>query len=265
MNNIQIGIIGGTGGMGRWFADFFVREGYTVHVSGRSRGMDVRKMADTCQVVIVSVPIGVTGEVIEKVGPCMKKESLLMDLTSLKEEPVRAMVKFSVSEVIGCHPLFGPHVDSIAGHRVVLCPERTERWLAWLKAILEKNGALVVETTPAKHDAMMAIVQGFNHLNTITMGAVLGKAGVSLSELNQFATPAFQTKVGIVEKVFVHNPGLYAEIVTENPDIGRILDLYEKTLSELRSLIQQREARGLAEMMEKYAELLWPPDLSRKS
>jgi len=267
MKDIQIGIIGGTGGIGRWFAGFFVREGYTVHVSGRSTGMDVRKMADICQVVIVSVPIGVTGEVIEKVGPCMKEESLLMDLTSLKEEPVRAMAKFSASEVIGCHPLFGPHVDSIAGHRVVLCPERTERWLAWLRAILEKNGAFVVETTPAKHDAMMIIVQGLNHLNTITMGAVLGKTGVSLSEVSRFATPVFQTKIGILEKVFAHNPGLYAEIVTMNPNIGRILDLYEKTLSELRDLIRQREAGRLTEMMEEYAKALWPPDqnISRKS
>jgi len=35
MKNIQIGIIGGTGGIGRWFARFFKKEGYAVHVSGR--------------------------------------------------------------------------------------------------------------------------------------------------------------------------------------------------------------------------------------
>jgi prephenate dehydrogenase len=261
MKDIQIGIIGGTGGMGHWFADFLAGEGYTVHVSGRSTGMDVGKMADLCRVVVVSVPIAATGEVIEKIGPCMKKDSLLMDLTSLKVAPVKAMTEFSVSEVIGCHPLFGPHVDSVAGHSVVLCPERTtERWFSWLKEIFEKRGAIVVETTPVKHDAMMTVVQGLNHLNTITMGVVLGKTGVSLSELNQFATPAFQAKIKNVEKVFTHNPGLYAEIVARNPDIGRILDLYEKTLSELRSIIHQREAGGLTEMMEEYAKLLWPPD-----
>ncbi|MDO8786321.1 MAG: prephenate dehydrogenase/arogenate dehydrogenase family protein [Syntrophales bacterium] len=260
MKDIQIGIIGGTGGMGHWFADFLAGEGYTVHISGRRAGMDDRKMADICQVVVVSVPIGLTGEIIERVGPCMKKESLLMDLTSLKVEPVEAMAKFSASEVIGCHPLFGPHVDSIAGHRVVLCPERTERWLVWLKAILEKNGALVVETTPAKHDAMMAIVQGLNHLNTITLGAVLCKTGLSLSDLNQFATPVFQAKIKTVEKVFTHNPGLYADIVTMNPNIARILDLYEETLSELRSLIQGREKVVFKETLEEYARLLWPPD-----
>ncbi|MFA4915143.1 MAG: prephenate dehydrogenase/arogenate dehydrogenase family protein [Syntrophales bacterium] len=260
MNDIQIGIIGGTGGMGKWFAEFFVREGYTVHVSGRTTGMSFEEMASTCQVVIVSVPVRVTMEVIEKVGPLMKKESLLMDLTSLKVEPVKTMLGTSVSEVIGCHPLFGPHVASIVGHRVVLCPERTAKWLSWLKAILEKNDALVVEASPEKHDAMMATVQGLNHLNTITMGMVLGKTGVSLSELNRFATPVFQTKLGIVEKVFTNNPGLYAEIISMNPDIGKIIGWYEETLSELKSMIDQKDAGGLTEMMEEYARLLSPPE-----
>lgn len=33
-DNFPIGIIGGTGGMGRWFADFFEKEGHPVLVSG---------------------------------------------------------------------------------------------------------------------------------------------------------------------------------------------------------------------------------------
>ena len=259
MKDIQIGIIGGTGGMGHWFADFLAGEGYTVHVSGRSTGMDVGKMADVCRVVVVSVPIAATGDVIEKIGPCMKKDSLLMDLTSLKVAPVTAMTEFSVSEVIGCHPLFGPHVDSVSGQRVVLCPERTtEKWFSWLKEIFEKRGAIVVETTPVKHDAMMTVVQGLNHLNTITMGVVLGKTGVSLSDLNQFVTPAFQAKIKNVEKVFTHNPGLYADIVAMNPDIGMILDLCEETLAELRCLIRDGKTGMLTEMLKKYAGLLWP-------
>ena len=55
MKELEIGIIGGTGGIGRWFVDFFEKEGYTVHVSGRRTGMDMDEMAQKCQVVIVSV------------------------------------------------------------------------------------------------------------------------------------------------------------------------------------------------------------------
>jgi len=113
VKDIEIGIIGGTGGMGRWFAGFFRKEGYTVFVSGRKTGMDIPTMGKKCQGVIVSVPVSITPEVIEQVGPHMKKESLLMDLTSLKGEPVKSMLKSSLSEVIGLHPLFGSAVDSM--------------------------------------------------------------------------------------------------------------------------------------------------------
>jgi len=258
MNDIQIGVIGGTRGMGAWLARFFEKEGYIVHISGRQRGMDVAEMGSTCRIVVVSVPIGVTGAVIEKIGPHMRGDALLMDLTSLKQEPVKTMLATSVSEVIGCHPLFGPQIDSIAGQRVVLCPARTEKWLSWLKDILDKNGAFVVETTPEKHDHMMAIIQGLNHFNTIIMGLVLSRAGVSFSELCRFATPAFQAKIEIIRKVFCQNPTLYAEIVTINPDIHQLIEMYEKKVAELKNLIDENNSMDIADMLKEHADFFKP-------
>ena len=254
MKNFEIGVIGGTGGIGSWFADFFEKEGYTVHVSGRKTGMDIPTMARECDVVIVSVPIRVTCEVIEQVGPHMRKGTLLTDFTSLKDEPVKSMLKHSVSEVIGIHPLFGPRVNKLAGHNVVLCPARTEKWIYWLRNVLESNGAHIVEITPEKHDKLMAVVQGLNHLNTITMGMVLGEVGTDPLELKNFVTPVFNTKVGLVKRIFNNNPRLFAEIITFNPNINEILNTYEKILSELKELINKRDAQGLTEMIKKYSQ-----------
>lgn len=249
MKELEIGIIGGTGGIGRWFVDFFEKEGYTVHVSGRRTGMDMDEMAQKCQVVIVSVPIGVTTQVIEQVGPKMKKESLLMDFTSLKEEPVKAMLECSNSEVMGCHPLFGPDVSSIEGQNIVFCPARTVKWSNWPKDIFRKRGAHVFETTPEDHDEMMAIIQGLNHLNTITMGLALRETGVDLTELKKFSTPIFDTKLAIIEKIFTNNPQLYAEIISLNPHIYKILDIYEKTLARLKNLIGRKDTKGLTKLL----------------
>jgi prephenate dehydrogenase len=251
MKDIQIGIIGGTGGMGMIFTDLFHQEGYTVHVSGRHRGPDIPTMAEQCQVVIISVPIDITVEIIGQVGPRMRKGSLLMDLTSLKTEPVKAMLQFSPAEVIGLHPLFGPGVDSIHGHTIVLCPARTEGWLHWLRDIFKKHNATIIETTPEQHDELMALVQALNHLNSITMGIVLKKWREDLPELQRFATPMFITKLDIIREIFTNNPRLYAEIITLNPHIEKILDLYGRTLSEVTTMIKARDAGALAELMEK--------------
>ena len=170
MKNIHIGIIGGTGGIGRWFADFFRGEGYPVDISGRSTGLTIPEIAARCQVVIVGVPIDATSDIIRRVGPQMRQGNLLMDLTSLKEEPVAEMLKSSVSEVIGCHPLFGPDVTSLDDQNIALCPGRGEHWLAWLVDLLEKRNARVIKTTPRHHDKMMAVIQVLTHINTMAMG-----------------------------------------------------------------------------------------------
>jgi prephenate dehydrogenase len=254
MNDFQIGIIGGTRGMGNWFARFLKGEGYSVLLFGRNMGTaDVTEMARACRVVVVSVPIGVTCEVIEKVGPHMQEDALLMDLTSLKRESVKAMLEASVSEVIGCHPLFGPQIDSIAGQRVVLCPTRGMKWLSWLKDILERNGALVVEATPEKHDQMMAIVQGLNHFNTIMMGLALSRTGASISELMKFSTPVFKTKIEIIKKVFCQNPRLYAEIIAMNPDVRQLIETYEKSVAELINLIDQGNNADIVDVIQNHA------------
>lgn len=246
----RIGIIGGTRGMGKWFSRFFEEEGYTVHVSGSQTGLSVKEMADRCQVVIVSVPIGATTAVIESLGPHMQKDALLMDLTSLKQGPVRAMLASSLSEVVGCHPLFGPRTESIAGQNVVLCPARGERWISWLRDILINHGALVVKTTPENHDRMMAIVQGLNHFNTVAMGVALGRSGFTLQELKPFLTPAFNAKLRIIEKVFCENPRLYAEILTENPEIYSFIKKYTTIVADLADLIRQKNTDGMTNLMQ---------------
>ncbi len=106
-----------------------------------------------------------------------------------------------------------------------------------------------METTPERHDELMSIVQGLNHLNSITMGMVLRGSAADLTELRRFATPMFKTKLGLIEKVFTKNPRLYAEIVSLNPNINRVIDLYAKTLSELKNVTHGSNVEAFMELM----------------
>ncbi len=62
MKDIGVGIIGGTGGMGQWFADLIKKEGHTVHVSGRKTKLSSEELTKICNVVVVAVPISATAE-----------------------------------------------------------------------------------------------------------------------------------------------------------------------------------------------------------
>ena len=130
-----------------------------------------------------------------------------------------------------------------------MCPARGKRWLSWLRNILEKNGLVVTEETPEKHDEIMAIVQVLNHLNTISLGMTLKEAGVSLNEISKYTTPIFQTKLGIIKKVFTESPGLYADIIANNRDSDKMLNLYENALADIRQLIKYGNAAKLKDAL----------------
>ena len=147
-NKVTIGIIGGTGGMGQFFKRLFEQNNCKVLIASRSTELSVEDCVSQSDVVVITVPIKSTVDVIKKIGPLVKEESLLIDLTSIKIAPVEAMLNHSKCEVIGTHPVFGPGVGSIKGQSIVLCPARGKKWLPWLKDLLDKNGAKIKVATP---------------------------------------------------------------------------------------------------------------------
>ncbi len=187
----------------------------------------------------------------------MSKETLLMDLTSLKHEPVKLMLAHSRAQVIGCHPLFGPQVKDASGQNVILCPARGRKWLPWLKKVFRQQKMAVWESSPRKHDKMMAIVQALNHLNTISLGMAIARTHVTLAEIGKFSTPIFRTRMDIIRKVFTENPDLYIDIITRNPEVGKILDIYEKSLKEIRGKIKSGNRTKSKQAIESAAKKLY--------
>ncbi len=251
MNDFSIGIIGGTGGIGKLFADFFTDWGYDVLVTGRKKGPSLRELALQCNVVIVAVPIAATIDVIKQVGPTMPKDALLMDFTSLKEESVKVMLAASEAEVVGCHPLFGQDISSPRGQNIILCPARGERWLGIFRDLFVSQGAVVTMASPGEHDRMMAVIQGLNHFNTILMELAVQDCKIEQSRLESFSTPIFRTKQESGKKLFGQNAELYAAILTKNQYLPELIAIYEKNLLLLKGLISSSDTSGLADLLKK--------------
>jgi prephenate dehydrogenase len=245
MKRIRISIIGGEAGMGKWFAEYFRARGCAVRVSGKNADNGIPALVRNSNIVVISVPIRVTGEVIRKVGPHMGEDALLMDLTSLKMEPVRAMLESSVSEVIGLHPLFGPSVPTLQGENIFVCVARGQRWFPWLKDILLQDGGRLVETTPEKHDEMMAHVQTLTHLGTVVAGLVLRESGIDQEDFLRFSTPAFRAGIAMMDRIFRVNPRLYGDILALNPRASSIAEAFQRNLSRIRGFIDEQDAEGL--------------------
>ncbi len=111
-----IAIIGGNGQMGRWFTRFFESQGLEVLVADVDTPQTSQEVAARADVVILSVPIPKVTEVAREVAPFLSPDAALVDLTSVKQRPMAAMMAAFPGEVVGTHPLFGPGEATIAGH-----------------------------------------------------------------------------------------------------------------------------------------------------
>lgn len=245
-----IGVVGGTGRMGGWFMRFFERSGLKVSLVGTEDDGISRDLVEKCDVVLVSVPMGVAVDVIREVGPAVREDALLADVTSIKKAPLEEMLRGCRSQVVGTHPLFGPDASDATGLRIVLCPGRGASGLNWLKGLFESSGMRPVVMGAEEHDRMMGIVQGVNHFLTISMALCLEGSGFSLETLLNCATQTFQRRVDRIRSLLEQPAGLFGGILMDNPEAERCvgqLICSEKTLADL---VERGDKAGFERMFE---------------
>lgn len=236
-----VAIVGGKGAMGRCMSRLFADLGHRVMIADLDTGLRPEDAAHEADVVVVSVPIDVTVDVIRRIGPRVRAEALLMDVTSVKSEPTRAMMESSRASVAGTHPLFGPSVHSLQGQRVALIPGRGAEWQRWLRASLEARGLTVVETTAPAHDHAMAVVQVLTHFSTEVAGVAMARLGVSLEESLRFTSPVYLMEMLMTARHFAQAPDLYASIQMENPEADAVRRAFLDAAGELRDILTRRD------------------------
>jgi prephenate dehydrogenase len=272
---MKITIIGGTRGLGNWIARFLKSKGFDVVITGRnkaegetvSKKLDVEYLQDNVEaasqsdVTIVSVPIGVTTRIIKEVAPYLKEGSLLMDVTSVKEEPSEAMKEFTPEGVdyLPTHPMFGPRIRSLDGQVVVLTPEEEVKkglWYPKILEFLEAGNARVLVTSPGNHDRMMSIVQGLTHFSYISIAATIEKLGIDIKESRKFASPVYSLMLDMIARIVAQNPYLCYSIQTNNRYIGQTHEAFLETFLELKDMVAARDERDFVGAMSSAAKHL---------
>ncbi len=253
-----IAVIGGLGGMGTCMASLFTQLGHRVLVADLHTEITPEHATQQADVVILSVPIDVTQEVIRQVAPFVREDALMMDVTSIKTLPVETMMECCRGSVIGTHPLFAPSVHSLQGQRVVLCPGRGDDWLVWLKQMLHARGFVLMESSPQDHDRAMSIVQVLVHFSTEVMGQTLARLGVGIEETLRFTSPVYLMELLMTARHFAQSPELYASIEMSNPDTSRVTEAFVEAASQLQGVLAQKDRKQFVQLFEQTCDYFGP-------
>ena len=249
-------IIGGHGRMGRVFSAMFADLGHRVLLVDLDTDLNAADAAAVSDVVVVSVPIDRTEDVIRQVGPALRPESLLTDLTSVKEEPVATMLASTKASVVGLHPMFGPSVHTLQGQRVVLCRARGDAWADWLAHTLTSHGMVITEATPTHHDRVMSIVQVLTHYQTQVMGLTLARLGVPIEETMRFTSPVYLLELYMTARHFAQSPALYGEIEMRNPRSEEVTTALKAAAEEVAQVIARRDHAAFTALFEEVRDFL---------
>lgn len=230
----RIAVIGGTGRMGSWMADLLEGRGHRVLKTGRSTDILPEDAAETCRVVIVSVPVKDTLEVIRRVAPLVREDGLLMDLTSVKKAPLEEMLACSRSQVVGLHPLFGPESYSNNGPlTVAVCPGRGRSGVRWITEVLRHEGYCIDIIDPGEHDRIMGIVQGVNHFATLALALCISESDIPVETLERWSTPSFRAVLHRIRGLFAQPYELFQALMTETQASRTAVDQYRLTVNKL--------------------------------
>lgn len=236
-----IGIIGGTGNMGRWFERFFSENGHKVLIAGRKTELTYKDLAEKSDVVILSVPLEAAKRIADEIGPLLNKNKLLIDFCSLKEDILNHMMQRTSAQVFGTHPLFGPFVDSIKGQNIIICPGRGTRLLNWFEAELSAKGGVVSRMDPVIHDKHMAVVQGLTHLLAVSLGRALQKMDMSPQAAMLYSTPVFRIKLDMMGRLFAQDLDLYKKLIGENRHVRTAVEIFLAAMEEGREHLLSHE------------------------
>jgi len=245
-----IAIIGGHGRIGRVMARLFGDLGHRLLLVDTDTDLRAEEAAAVADVTIVSVPIDATQAVIRAVGPHVRADALLMDVTSVKEAPMQAMLEATAASVVGTHPMFGPSVHTLQGQRVVLCRGRGDAWADWVTQSFAARGLVITETTATQHDRAMSVVQVLTHFQTQVHGLTLSRLGLPLAETLPFTSPAYLLELYVAARHFAQDSALYGSIEMRNPRTADITSAFGQSVQEVADILARGDQAAFSRLFD---------------
>lgn len=233
-------IIGGDGKMGQLFRRMLELSGYTVRILDSGDWADAPELLSDAGMVIVSVPIHLTEQVIKQLPP-LPEDCILADLASVKAGPLQAMLAVHNGPVLGLHPMFGPDVGSFAKQVVAFCDGRFPEQYQWFLEQITVWGAHLQGIKAQEHDRNMRYIQALRHFTTFAYGRYLAKENVDLAQLLSLSSPIYRLELVMIGRLFAQDPQLYADIIMASEDNLDVIEDYHREFGDAMALLERRD------------------------
>ena len=213
----RVVIVGHRGRMGAMLMERFSQRA-DLTVVGLDRPFLAEDMAEACRgtrALLLCIPASAIAETVEKLLPHMESHTILADITSVKELPMRDMERLWKGPVVGTHPLFGPTPPDGMELRVPVIPGKnaSAEDVSFIEGLFQSFGCLTFQSTAEEHDLAEAKIQGMNFITSAVYFAMTAEDPALL----RYLTPSFLRRKDSAEKQLTENRALFTWLFEANP------------------------------------------------
>ena len=265
----NVTIIGGSGGMGKVFGKYFKEHGFVVTLHARNEQklktvaaelnvyfeISLEKSVRNADIVMISIPISTTTNMIRKIGPFLKKNAVIFDITSIKYAVFEALAELKTKFPVNCislHPMFGPGITNMKNYVMMVVKvggtDLYEKIVGELLNLFRSDGLIVTETIPEIHDKRVALTLGVPHMFNILFLYLLRSTNEPLNELTRFTGTTFLLQKVFAESIIQREMEMFGEIQMENKEFLKILELFENLLHRYKKIIEEKNVVGFNEI-----------------
>lgn len=248
----RIAIIGAEGQMGKWFVKYFLEKGFDVigydaerEILNKSVIKAKSLVGAILQVdfVILCIPTKRTPEIIRLIAKEMKRDSYLIDISSLKSKAVSSLSKIPDKvNPICIHPMFGPGTKKLKGHNIISIPIRdAKKELALAKSLFSEANFVTIDAT--EHDKKIAVILGMPHLINLVFANILAK-DEKLSLTERMSGTTFTAQKILTASIMTESPELIETIIS-NPEIRKYAEEFWKDIGRMLTLIQENKTEEI--------------------
>lgn len=246
--------VGGEGGMGTLYRSIANRSNHHTYSIDKGNWYELDAIAPKIDIAIVTVPINVTENVIERLSAKLKPETILADFTSNKEKPLSAMIKHHSGPVLGLHPMHGPDVPNLSKQLMVVCPAREAEKSQWFIEQCKLWGMRIVEAEPEKHDDVMHLVQGLRHYVALLHGSFMKVHDLKPKDMLDYSSPIYRAELMMTGRIFAQDAELYADIVFANKERRELLLRFFKHHQQLARMVEADDKKGFVKEFEEVTD-----------
>jgi prephenate dehydrogenase len=239
----SVGIIGGKGIMGSFFRKIFEKNNVKTFIWSRSSKLSLRDFCSLPDIIMISVPIDKTIDIIKKVASFINNNQCICDITSIKKSVLDEMKK-SNKPYFGMHPMFAPPISGLMnGQNIIFCSGNALDQEIFFKNIFKKEKAVLLQMTGIEHDKIMSIVQGLSHFLDICFIQTLHRANIDLDKIFASRSPAYALKMMLAGRTLAQDSNLYGNIQIKNAENLLTLKNFFEESEKLFDIIKNKDLK----------------------